>query len=94
MKRHTIKTNTGYIVENLKSEDNQFSGEAINQLAKYENMVEIILQEQKELQEKIDNLKNPDSNKVHWRVKELMGKKLTNKGILLALKYHGIEVEE
>ncbi|MEA4875811.1 hypothetical protein [Anaerorhabdus sp.] len=94
MKRHTIKTNTGYIVENLKSEDNQFSGEAINQLAKYENMVEIILQEQKELQEKIDKLKNPDSNKVHWRVKELMGKKLTNKGILLALKYHGIEVEE
>ncbi|MEG0660487.1 MAG: hypothetical protein RR916_04050 [Anaerorhabdus sp.] len=94
MKRYTIKTNTGYIVENLKSEDNQFSGEAINQLAKYENMVEIILQEQKELQEKIDNLKNPDSNKVHWRVKELMGKKLTNKGILLALKYHGIEVEE
>lgn len=94
MKRHTIKTNTGYIVENLKSEDNQFSSEAINQLAKYENMVEIILQEQKELQEKIDNLKNPDSNKVHWRVKELMGKKLTNKGILLALKYHGIEVEE
>ncbi|MEG1463124.1 MAG: hypothetical protein RSC48_08425, partial [Anaerorhabdus sp.] len=80
--------------ENLKNEDNQFSGEAINQLAKYENMVEIILQEQKELQEKIDNLKNPDSNKVHWRVKELMGKKLTNKGILLALKYHGIEVEE
>ncbi|MPM93225.1 hypothetical protein SDC9_140361 [bioreactor metagenome] len=94
MKRHTIKTNTGYIVENLKSEDNQFSSEAINQLAKYENMVEIILQEQKELQEKIDKLKNPDSNKVHWRVKELMGKKLTNKGILLALKYHGIEVEE
>lgn len=94
MKRYTIKTNTGYIVENLKSEDNQFSGEAINQLAKYENMVEIILQEQKELQEKIDSLKNPDSNKVHWRVKELMGKKLTNKGILLALKYHGIEVEE
>ncbi|MFV0552674.1 MAG: hypothetical protein ACK5L6_12270 [Anaerorhabdus sp.] len=94
MERYTIKTNTGYIVENLKSEDNQFSGEAINQLAKYENMVEIILQEQKELQEKIDNLKNPDSNKVHWRVKELMGKKLTNKGILLALKYHGIEVEE
>ncbi|MEG2329899.1 hypothetical protein [Anaerorhabdus sp.] len=94
MKRYTIKTNTGYIVENLKNEDNQFSGEAINQLAKYENMVEIILQEQKELQEKIDNLKNPDSNKVHWRVKELMGKKLTNKGILLALKYHGIEVEE
>lgn len=94
MKRYTVKINNRYTVENLNNEHNQFFGEAIEQLAKYENMIEVLLQEQKDLQEKIDSLKDPNSNKVHWRIKELMGKKLTNKGLLLALKYHGIEVEE
>lgn len=90
----TKKTDAGYIVENLHCSDNKYSGEAIDQLAQYENMIESILQEQKELQAKIDELNNQDNGKVHWRVKECMGKKLMNKGVLLALKNHGVEVEE
>lgn len=94
MERYTKRIGNTYVVENLCEDNGTYSGDAIEQLAKFENMIEVILQEQKELQEKIDSLKDPNSGKVHWRIKELMGKKLTNKGLLLALKYHGIEVEE
>ncbi|SJZ43991.1 hypothetical protein [Anaerorhabdus furcosa] len=94
MERLTKKINGKYAVENLNEENGKFYGEAIERLAIFENMVEKIQQEQTEYTKQIDNLKDPSSSKVHWRVKELMGKKLTNKGILLALKYQGIEVED
>lgn len=94
MKRITIKTDDGYAVENLHSKENKYYGEAIDQLAKYENMIESILLDQEELQRKIDELNNQDTGKIHWRVKEYMGKKLMNKGVLLALKNHGVDVEE
>lgn len=94
MGRLTKKMNDGYVAENLVEENGIFSGEAIERLAIFENMVEKILLEQEEYTKQIEALKDPTSSKVHWRIKELMGKKLTNRGILLALKNHGVEVED
>lgn len=94
MVRLTKKIKGKYVVNNLNEENGMFFGEAIEKLALFENMMDAIQLEQKEYTEKINALKDPTSSKVHWRIKELMGKKLTNKGILLALKYHGIEVND
>ncbi|MEG0076817.1 hypothetical protein [Anaerorhabdus sp.] len=94
MERLTKKINDSYVVTDLKEVDGKFYGEAIERLALFENMLETIEMQQQDYNKQIDNLRDPASGKVHWRIKELMGKKLTNKGILLALKYHGIDVGE
>ena len=93
MKRYTKIIDNKYIADKVEKTEEGFQGEAIEQLALFENMIENILLEQEELTKKMEELKDPQSGKVHWRAKEFMGKKMANQAILIALKYHGIEVE-
>lgn len=94
MERLTKKENAKYVVTGLNEVNGSFYGDAIERLALFENMLETIETKQQEYDKQINQLRDPSSGKIHWRIKELMGKKLTNKGILLALKYHGIDVGE
>lgn len=93
MKRYTKKIDDKYTTDKIIKTEDGYQGEAIERLAIFENMIESILLEQVELAQKMDELKDPHTGKVHWRAKEFMGKKMTNQAILIALKYHGIEVK-
>lgn len=62
----------------------------IKKLAKYEDMYDYILQDTKEIVEKMEALKASGDNK-SCRFKELMVRKMTNNNIISALKIHGVE---
>jgi hypothetical protein len=65
--------------------------EAINRLARFENLCEELVEESKSLPAELERLKGEGKEKtVSYR--ELMAKKLLNKSVLNALKKHGIDV--
>ena len=79
--------NEFYIVEDDKviCDDNGYSGEAINRLARFENFYDDLVASQNKISEEMEKLRNEGKTK-SVRFRELMGKKLTNSNILILFK--------
>jgi hypothetical protein len=68
---------------------NGYSGEAINKLAKFENIYDDLVESQIEISKKLEMLR--DEGKTHsLRFRELMTKKLTNNNVIILFKTYGL----
>lgn len=80
-----------YIIDDtlIQQYENGYSGEAINKLAKFENMYEAILQQQGEISKELEKLRiEGKTNSVKF--KQLLANKLTNSNILMIFETYGL----
>lgn len=84
--------NEFYIVDDAKvhHNDNGYFGDAINKLAKFENMYEDIIAKQGEISKELEKLRYEGKTK-SVRFRELMGKKMINITIIALFKTYGLE---
>lgn len=66
-----------------------YSGTAIERLAKFEDILEAVLEEQGRLGPKLEQMRI-DGKTHSYQFKEMMGKKLMNAHLLALFKTHGI----
>lgn len=81
-----------YIVdsENVSHDVNGYTGEAINKLAKFENMYDDLISKQSEISIELEELRaKGKTNSV--RFKQLLANKLNNNNVLILLKTYGLE---
>jgi len=67
-----------------------FSGEAIDRLAKFENMYEDLVLKQNEIAREMEKLKLEDKTRT-VKFKQLLANKLLNTNILITFKAFGLE---
>jgi hypothetical protein len=87
MNRYTKKINEVFVVdqENIKLYDSGYSGDAIDKLAKFENMVEETILKQEELSKELEILRNKQQTKL-YKFRELLTHKLINNAIITILE--------
>lgn len=88
----TAEKNIDKVQSNYKEEDNiwGYSGDAINKLAKFENLYENLILSQEETIEKLEKLrKEGKTNTVTF--KQLLAKKMTNDNFINLFHIYGIE---
>lgn len=81
-----------YIVDDTKVQHdaNGFYGEAVNILAKFENMYEDLIRKQGEITRELEKLRLED--KTHSvKFKQLLGNKLLNNEISILLRSYGLD---
>lgn len=87
-----LDNNEFYIVDDDKvnHDINGYSGDAINRLAKFENLYDDLLANQSKISKELEILRN--EGKTHsCKFKELMVKKLTNVNIIILFKTYGVQ---
>ena len=84
MKRYTAKTDSGWT---LAEEDTL--PQALERLAKYEDLLSSLEHEQSELSQKLEELRGQGKNKT-VQFKELMAQKLVNQQLRLRLEQYGL----
>jgi len=87
-----LDNNEFYIVDDDKvnHDVNGYSGDAINKLAKFENIYDDLLASQDEISKELERLRN--AGKTHsLKFKELMAKKFTNNNIIILFKAYGLQ---
>ena len=94
MERMTIATDCKdiYVVDESKIqlEGTAYSGEAINKLAKFENVYDDLIVKQSELSKEMDKLRaEGKTNTV--RFKQLLVNKMNNNNVLVLFKGFGLE---
>lgn len=93
MERLTRQLDKNYFVTNenaINHTKDGYSGEAINRLAKFENVYENLIKSQEETITKMESLrKEGKTNTVTF--KQLMAKKLTNDNFINLLKLYDLE---
>ncbi len=67
-----------------------YTGEAVEMLAKFENMLERLLKERDETAAQLDKLRKEGKEK-SVTFKQLLARKLTNSNMLALLESHGIK---
>lgn len=92
MNRLTKATSkNSYIIDDttIQQDENGYSGEAINKLAKFENMYEAIVEQQDEISKELEKLRI--EGKTHSvKFKQLLANKLTNSNILMIFETYGL----
>lgn len=83
MERYTRETAQGWTLDGADQEA------AIARLARFENAYFAIVEQQKELSDRLEALKGQGRQK-SAQFRELLGKKLVNQQILLAFEFQGI----
>ncbi len=80
-----------YFIDNEMADHNNngYTGEAINKLAKFENIFEDLLSSQVKISEELEILRNQGKTN-SLKFKELMVKKLTNNNVLILFKSYGL----
>ena len=73
----------------IRQEKAGFSGEAVDRLAKFEDVYEAILAQQERLNPKLEQMRLEGKNRT-YQFKELTGKKLMNAHLLTLFKNHGL----
>jgi hypothetical protein len=84
-----LESNAAYVVDDdlIIREVCGYSGDAINRLARYENIIDDLLASQIEIAKGLEKLRN--EGKTHSvKFRELMVKKLTNSHILVLFDFH------
>ena len=87
-----LDNNEFYIVDDdkVKHDVNGYSGDAINKLAKFENIYDDLVANQSEMSKELERLRN--EGKTHsFKFKELMAKKFTNNNNIILFKTYGLE---
>lgn len=84
----------GFVIDNDKiiSGSIGYTGEAVEKLARFENMIEAIIADQVTISKQLEALWN-ENKTGSYKFKELMGKKLTNSAVLATLGDYGFEVK-
>jgi len=83
--------NEAYIVDDGKVDHdvNGYSGDAINKLAKFENIYDDLVANQREISKELEGLRN--EGKMHsTKFRELMVKKLTNSNVITLFKAYDL----
>jgi len=83
--------NNNYVVDDSKvqHDENGFSGDAINKLAKLENIYDDLISKQSEISKELEKLRQED--KMHSvKFKQLLANKMTNNNILILFKTYGL----
>lgn len=70
--------------------ENDFAGEAIERLAKFENAIDDLNAKQAEITKQLEALRAEDKTK-SVKFKQLLANKMTNQNILILFKSYGIE---
>jgi len=91
MERLTKKIDKSIFIEESEITKDQkgYSGEAIERLAKFENMFFDLLSKQEELSKELEKLRLVDKTK-SVKFRQLLTDKLTNNNVLILLKSYGI----
>lgn len=82
-----LDSNNFYVVDDAKVQHdiNGYSGEAINKLAKFENIYDDLISKQSEISKELEKLRLED--KTHSvKFKQLLANKITNNNIIILLK--------
>lgn len=80
-----------YVVDDTKvqHEANGYSGDAINKLAKFENIYDDLISKQSEISKELEKLRLED--KTHSvKFKQLLANKITNNNIIILFKTYGL----
>jgi len=87
-----LDNSESYIVDDDKviQDGSGYSGEAINKLAKFENMCDDLAANQNEISKKLEALRDEGKTNL-YKFKELMAQKLTNSNMLILLKTYGLQ---
>ena len=87
-----LGNNDFYSVDDIAVDhhNNRYTGEAINKLAKFENIYEDLITSQNDIFKDLEKLRNEGKTK-SVRFKELMVKKLTNINTIALFKAYGLE---
>lgn len=88
----SLDNNKFYIVDDDKvnHDVNGYSGDAINKLAKFENIYDDLVVNQSEIANEMERLRN--EGKTHtFKFKELMVKKITNNNTITLFKTYGLK---
>ena len=74
----------------IQAGEEGYTGEAIERLAKFEDICQMLEEQQEKISAELEQLRQAGKVKSH-KFNELLGKKLTNGYFLSLLKTHGIE---
>lgn len=87
-----VLNNEIYIVDDDKVnyDNNGYSGEAINRLARFENICNDLVAGQNKISEELEKLRNEGKTK-SVRFRELMVKKMTNSNIIILFETYGLQ---
>lgn len=86
-----LDSNHFYVVDDTKvhHDENGYSGDAINKLAKFENIYDDLVLKQRKISEELEKLRLDD--KTHSvKFKQLLADKLTSNNILILFKTYGL----
>lgn len=84
--------NEYYIVDDItvRHGDEGCYGDAIEKLAKFEDLYDYLIESQRTIPEELEKLRNDDKIK-SYKFKELMAQKLTNDAFLMLLGRYGLK---
>ncbi len=87
-----VLNNEVYIVDDDKvnRDVNGYSGEAVNRLARFENVYDDLVASQNKISEELAKLRDEGKTK-SVRFRELMVKKLTNSNFVILFKTYGLD---
>lgn len=91
MARLTIISDNGYVIDKntLQQTDKGYTGDAIEKLARFENLIEDLLNSQRQIPIELEMLRNEGKTK-SVRFRELMVKKITNANLLDLFKIYSL----
>ena len=80
-----------YIVDDdkINHDENGYFGDAVNKLAKFEDVYDDLLASQDEISKELEKLRNEGKTR-SFKFKELMAKKITNNNIMTLFKTYGL----
>lgn len=84
--------NGSYVVDDTRVQHDAdgYSGDAINRLARFENMYDDLISKQSAISKELEKLRSED--KMHSvKFKQLLANKLTNMNIMILVKTYGLE---
>jgi hypothetical protein len=94
MKRLTKKTDTQdfYVTEfiDAKSDNEEYYGEAVERLAKFENFFDHLMERKSEIPQELDSLRSEGKNKTYG-YKEKFAEKLMNDMMMNMLEQYGLK---
>lgn len=87
-----VLDNDFYVVDDTKvqHDSNGYSGDAVNRLAKFENIYDDLILKQNEITKELEKLRI--EGKIHTvKFKQLLANKLANSNILMAFEDYGLK---
>jgi hypothetical protein len=86
------ENNQVYVTESIDGQygDEGYHGEAIEKLAKFENVYDHIIERQKAIPVELEALRSAGKEK-NYKFKELLGQKIMNEMLLMQMSHQGLK---